>query len=549
MNIRPDFQSVSDQLTRLLVYSEQAREFNLEDWSHLKNGEDFHTIYGLDDEVRLIFEKIYGDGRDLAVWMSSHYSNFNDVGTFPTLKLYVESFSESWVYGIQSLKNHVNEAKTLIRRRGAPWAVREMVKLYEKEITILEATAVIVEELKTSELYQREAGIRQTNKSKKLWESVDALFGIIEACGLVVWILAEVFNSSQQHVIHCSLLSLAIICFLGGGAHFAHKTWKKPFVIWPPYAVVCIIIAVLVFRNSTSTTDSGHVEKASVAVENQQKTLTGWLPPKLPENCSNVTVFFGSQGFIYPRLIAEISPDGTGTKFAIKDLPDFFLQGLDKMTNYSPRKRDMWIKYRLDYNVGGKSFPYPIQPIIVSNRLYVQVEIPFRNEERKVVMSDDFDSELPIPKLWDRNYSTNPGIYFYEVVNELTNPVLQVFYTAPNEVHVNGIFHVDADSILASFGADPQLLTASNRIVDLKTNQQRFTTVSLQSSNFSEVLAIHTNDSVDLVGEMLTNEFYRPVFPGQMRVFKYPSNRNPGAFEDWVKIQPSKTNSASKAKK
>jgi hypothetical protein len=254
---------------------------------------------------------------------------------------------------------------------------------------------------------------------------------------------------------------------------------------------------------------------------------------------------------VYSRLMAEIlsNPKGGGTKFAIKDLPDFFLKDLDKMTNYSPRKRDMWIKYHMDYNIGRKSFPYPIQPIIVSNRLYVQVEIPFRNDEQKVVMSDDFDSELPIPRLWDRNYSTNPGVYFYEVVNELTNPVLQVFYTAPNEVHVNGIFHVDADSILASFGQGPQLLTVTKQIVGMESNQRRISTVSLQSSNFAEVLAIHTNDSVDLVGEMLTNEFYRPVFPDQRRVFKYPSNRNPGAFADWVKIQPPETNLVLKAKK
>jgi hypothetical protein len=548
MNIRPDFQSVSEQLTRLLLYSEQANKFNFEDWPHLKNREDFGNIYSpdFDVEARSAFEGIYASGRELAGWMANHFSDFNEVGTFPTLKSYVQSFSNSWVYQIQDLKKQVSEAKDLMRRRGDnPWSVRQMVKLFESEILILEAVAVIVEELKESDLYQRETGVRQTKKSKKFWEHFDAVVGIAGFFSLVFWGLSEEFNSPRQHKIHCFFFSLAVICFLAGGAHLAHKTWKKPRVVWTLWLICCVIFVGLVFRNSNPTSDSSHAEKASVSVENQQTNLTGWLPPELPANCSNVTVFFGNQGFVYSKLLAEISPDA-GTKFAIKDLPDFFVKDMDKLTNYSPRKRDMWFKYGMTYNVGGKSFPYPVQPIIVSNRLYVQVEIPFRNDKRKVVMSDDFDSELPIPRLWDRNYSTNPGIYCYEVVNELTNPVLQVFYTAPDEVHVNGIFHVDADSIFASFGADPQLLTASNRIVDLKTNQQRFTTVSLQSSNFSEVLAIHTNDSGDVVGEMLSNEFYRPMFPGQMRVFKYPSNRNPGAFEPWVKIQ---TNSPSKSKK
>lgn len=269
----------------------------------------------------------------------------------------------------------------------------------------------------------------------------------------------------------------------------------------------------------------------------QSDVANGWRPPELPPGCTNVVIFFGTSGFIYPRFMAGISSE-KGAKFAIKDLPDYFLTGLETAENYSPRQRDLWLKYTMGFTIGGKTVPYPILPIIISNHLFVEVEMPFSNEKRKLIMSDSFDPELPIPPRWDRNYSTNydayRGIYFYEVVNELTNPVLQVFYTAPNEVHVYGIFKVDDQSTLVSFGQPPQLLTFSNKVFVGLESTQRITTVSLQSSNFLETLAIYTNDSIASIGEMYTNEFYRPIFPGQRAIFKYPSNRNNiGAFADW----------------
>ena len=264
----------------------------------------------------------------------------------------------------------------------------------------------------------------------------------------------------------------------------------------------------------------------------QSDVANGWRPPELPPGCSNVVIFLGASGIVYSRIVAETSDQGT--KFAIKDVPDYFLTGFENSDNYSPRQSDMWLRYSTALTVGGKTVPYPVQPIIISNRLYVEVEIPFSNEKHKLVMSDSFDPELPIPRLWDRNYSTNygaiRGVYAYEVVNELTNPVLQVVYSAPNEIHINGIFQVDSNSILAAFGQQPQLLT-------FKINDQDQTngtmTASLQAETFHETLTIHSNETIASFGQRLTNEFFRPIFKYQRPIFKYPSNRHIGAFEDW----------------
>lgn len=271
----------------------------------------------------------------------------------------------------------------------------------------------------------------------------------------------------------------------------------------------------------------------------QPEVRTNWLPPELPPGCSNVTVCFGSQSFNYPRQIAEISGGTNGKEFAIKDLPDYFLKDLDTSPSYSPRQRNVWLRQSsMNMTIGGKTFPYPIQPVIISNRLYVEVEVPFSDEKRNLVMSDAFDQDLHIPRKWDRNYSTNydefgNGVYFYEVVNELTNPVLQIAYAAPNVVVVDGIFKVDSNSIYAAFGQPPALLSFSNSFIYGLQTTQRITTISLQSQTFNEVIAFRTNDSIAQIGEVWTNEFYRPIFQYQRRVFKYPSSLNLGNFEDW----------------
>jgi hypothetical protein len=282
----------------------------------------------------------------------------------------------------------------------------------------------------------------------------------------------------------------------------------------------------------------GSVNMVYTNYQVQSDFANGWVPPELPPGCSNVVIYLGANAINYSRLTAEISPD-SGTMFAIKDLPDFYLQNLDKSPGYSPRQKYMWLKDWMTYSVGGKTVPYPVQPVIISNRLYIEVEIPFSNAKRKLIMSDDFDPQLPIPPNWDRNYSTNyysdgitsGGVYAYEIVNELTNPVLQVVYSSPSEVHVNGIFQVDQDSILATFGQPPQLL--SLQIIEgSQTNGMM--AVSLENEHFHDMLSISSNDTASSIGEKLTNEFFRPIFKYQRPIFKYPSNRNLGALSDWV---------------
>ncbi len=47
----------------------------------------------------------------------------------------------------------------------------------------------------------------------------------------------------------------------------------------------------------------------------------------------------------------------------------------------------------------GWTMGYPFWPYVVSNRLYLYVQIPFLNGKQKLVMNDIFDAALP--DSWD----------------------------------------------------------------------------------------------------------------------------------------------------
>lgn len=254
-------------------------------------------------------------------------------------------------------------------------------------------------------------------------------------------------------------------------------------------------------------------------------TTTNWLPPELSPDCTNVTLFFGTTPFNFSRMMAEISTESTGTKFALKDLPDYMLKDVDKIPNHSPRDKFMWIRWSTAQQVyGDTTVNLPLLPFIVSNRFYVEVQMPFLIEKRKVMMSEEFNSALDKIPQWDWNYSTNygenRGVFICELVNEFTNPVLQVFYLRPDTILVNGVFVVDTNKVLWAFNCPPQLYTMGQYKFINTTNRQEITDIS----NF-----LGTNT----IGEIITNMLFNLKLPGQRAIFKYPSGMHLGEFEDW----------------
>jgi hypothetical protein len=358
-------------------------------------------------------------------------------------------------------------------------------------------------------------------------------FAVFECFGVYFWEIADAVTGIYLIFFHW----ISLCCLVAGifaAAHQIIEDKRKRMRLWAWFILPClfnVLVGYAVWHP---------IPQYPLPIPPQPigASQARWLPPELPVGCSNVVVFFGGQGIVYPLSIAEIVDNSK--QIPIKDLPKAFTEGMNKIPNYSPRKRDVWVKLTPTYSIGGKSFDYPITPYIESNRLYVEVQLPFSNEKQKVVMDDNFDSELPVPLLWDRNYSTNV-IYNYEVVNELTNPVLQIFYIAPNAVVVCGIFQEAGNCVLESFGQTPALFSFTAKLSEIYTNQtnlvnQSVKTVNLDAYKFNEMLTFSRTDSLASVGEMETNELYRPTYSGQRAFFKYPSSLNPGVFADWVTV-------------
>lgn len=168
MDIRNDYKSIEDLLSRLVQYASVFHEFNHERWPHLKNLEDYSAVYQFPSDVRFPLENIYGDGRDLAVFMASRLTQFNDPTLFPTLKSFVDSFDGTWIDQIEALNEQSQKAQTIASNlSNCPWAIEQMIGLFNQQVSLLGDVRQTINALKDSEIYQFESGAAQMSKPSK----------------------------------------------------------------------------------------------------------------------------------------------------------------------------------------------------------------------------------------------------------------------------------------------------------------------------------------------------------------------------------------------
>ncbi len=166
---RPNFKEVQSQLDTLESYASQAYKYNLEDWPFLKD-----KCNGIIYELGGNFELIYNTGRDLAVFISSRFGAFYDVGTYPTLKSFVDSFDETWLNQINILEGIASSVNSEQEKWQNNWAYSEMVQLFEKEIEILRASNTILIDLRDSNTYRNKSGLPKKIKMKKQKFNINA---------------------------------------------------------------------------------------------------------------------------------------------------------------------------------------------------------------------------------------------------------------------------------------------------------------------------------------------------------------------------------------
>lgn len=159
MDVRKDFESVATYLYRLGGLGEQFSRYNNEDWPHLKNREDFQRIYSLPTKERIQLEELYAKGRDCAIFMGSRLREFNDVGQFPSLAEYVDSFDRTWVNERHDLQKFIAEIKSIVESlEHAPWAVGRMVNVFDDQLRLLASVRKTLDLLKQTNLYKIEKG-------------------------------------------------------------------------------------------------------------------------------------------------------------------------------------------------------------------------------------------------------------------------------------------------------------------------------------------------------------------------------------------------------
>ena len=158
MDIRKDFESAAPYLHRLWGIGNEFARLNNEDWPHMKNREDFRFVYTMEHPRQAVLENVYGDGRDMAGYMSDHLREFNSVLDYPTMTSYVESFAKNWCARVDEYKNRILEMKVHAEPTDTPWAVKRMISMWETQVRLLEAVNATVELLKQTDIYRIEKG-------------------------------------------------------------------------------------------------------------------------------------------------------------------------------------------------------------------------------------------------------------------------------------------------------------------------------------------------------------------------------------------------------
>jgi hypothetical protein len=169
MDIRKDFESVAIFIHRLAGLGEEFARYNNEDWPHLKNREDFQRVYVLADKERFQLEELYAKGRDCASFMGSRLRAFNDIGQFPSLAEYADSFDRTWVNERGDLREFIETIKTTTETlEHPPWAVRRMIELFDDQLRLLDSVRKTVDILQQTNLYKIEKGVAPVEKEASI---------------------------------------------------------------------------------------------------------------------------------------------------------------------------------------------------------------------------------------------------------------------------------------------------------------------------------------------------------------------------------------------
>ena len=159
-DVRCDLKQVEAQIARLLAIGADFRAKD-EDWSHLKNREDWgRNIPQIKDGLKQAkVERVYCDGRDMAGFMADALLSINfDMSRYPTLSSIIERFRGTWIDN--DLDPIVEEAQIIHEELGLNcWAFNQMVHVFKTQQNLARVVRQTLDLLKDSDLYKQENGL------------------------------------------------------------------------------------------------------------------------------------------------------------------------------------------------------------------------------------------------------------------------------------------------------------------------------------------------------------------------------------------------------
>ncbi len=161
--VRNDLRDVEGLISRLLSIGETFRK-NDQDWSHLKNREDWDRIdRASDGRKKVQVERIYSDGRDMAFFMSDALCGINhDFTKYPTLTSIINGFKSTWVYSdLESVLAAGRAAHDELQLNN--WAFSQMATLFQGQIDLANAVRQTLDMLRATDLYKQENGLPVDN--------------------------------------------------------------------------------------------------------------------------------------------------------------------------------------------------------------------------------------------------------------------------------------------------------------------------------------------------------------------------------------------------
>ncbi|MEM1402365.1 MAG: hypothetical protein AAGG55_03445 [Pseudomonadota bacterium] len=166
------YASVGEQLQVMIEVAGALKEFDSKNWPHLKNKEDYASIFTLPDRLSHPLDNLYCVGRQFAGDLADDLLAFRYIDEAPTLSRYVERIEARLSNHLPNLKSTLAEAEAAIHElESHTFAVSEMARVLKLQIELARVAQDNCAVLKRCPKYLVEQGkLRPGEEPRRFWD-------------------------------------------------------------------------------------------------------------------------------------------------------------------------------------------------------------------------------------------------------------------------------------------------------------------------------------------------------------------------------------------